>query len=117
MEDVAALVDVVLDSSVVINLLATGRAGPILRALSIPIVVIDSVIREQGAVSGRPEVDLLKQMIGDQTVRVWQQGCRAEARGSIRRGKLVRTAERRSCGLQRKRAAIVNHPRFVSRLH
>ncbi|MER8764749.1 MULTISPECIES: hypothetical protein [unclassified Mesorhizobium] len=61
-----------LDSSVVINLLATGRARPILQALSKPIVITDNVIREieRGAVSGRPEVDLLTQMISDQSVRV-----------------------------------------------
>jgi predicted nucleic acid-binding protein len=62
----------VLDSSVVINLLATGRASSIMQALSIPIVVTDNVVREieQGAVRGRPEVDLLREMIGDQTLRV-----------------------------------------------
>jgi predicted nucleic acid-binding protein len=66
----------VLDSSVVINLLATGRVPHILQALSMPIVVTDNVIREieQGAVDGRPEVDPLKQMIGDQTVRVVELG-------------------------------------------
>jgi len=62
----------VLDSSVVINLLATGRASSIMQALSMPIVVTDNVVREieQGAVRERPEVDLLREMIGDQTLRV-----------------------------------------------
>ncbi|SOE70894.1 Predicted nucleic acid-binding protein, contains PIN domain [Burkholderia sp. D7] len=62
----------VLDTSVVINLLATGRATSILEALSIPIIVTDTVVREieQGAINGRPEPELLKTMIGDQVMRV-----------------------------------------------
>jgi predicted nucleic acid-binding protein len=62
----------VLDSSVVINLLATGHPASILRALAVPIVVTDHVVREveQGAANGRPEHDLLARMIGDHIVRV-----------------------------------------------
>ncbi|AOO85152.1 hypothetical protein [Bosea vaviloviae] len=61
-----------LDSSVVINLLATQRARPILRALSRPILITDNVVREidQGATNGRAEIDLLRQMIVDETVRI-----------------------------------------------
>lgn len=61
----------VLDSSVVINLLATGQPAPILRALAMPIVVTDNVIREikQGGISGRPEVNLLNDLIANEIVR------------------------------------------------
>lgn len=64
----------VLDSSVVINLLATGCPIPILRALAIPIVVADNVVREiqRGAMSGRQELDLLARMIDDRVVGVVQ---------------------------------------------
>lgn len=61
-----------LDASVVINLLATGHPVPILRALAVPIVVADNVMREieRGAMNGRHELDLLARMIDDQVVRV-----------------------------------------------
>ena len=64
--------ELVLDSSVVINLPATGDPDSILRALAMPIVITDNVVREieQGAATGRPELDLLVRMIGDQVVRV-----------------------------------------------
>jgi predicted nucleic acid-binding protein len=64
--------ELVLDSSVVINLLATGHPGWILRALGVPVVITENVVREigQGAATGRPELDLLARMIGDQGVRV-----------------------------------------------
>ncbi|MCK1443146.1 hypothetical protein IVB34_42645 [Bradyrhizobium sp. 2] len=64
--------ELVLDSSVVINLLATRHPASILRALAMPIVVTDSVVREieQGAANGRPELGLLSQMIGDRVMRV-----------------------------------------------
>lgn len=39
-------VSIVLDSSVVINLLATGQAASIIRALAIPIVITENVVRE-----------------------------------------------------------------------
>ncbi len=62
----------VLDSSVVINLLATRHPASILRALAVPIVVTDNVVREigQGAANGRPEIDQLARMIDDAAVRV-----------------------------------------------
>lgn len=61
-----------LDSSVVINLLATQRARHILRALSRPILIADNVVREidQGGANGRAEVDMLRQMIADETVQM-----------------------------------------------
>jgi predicted nucleic acid-binding protein len=64
--------ELVLDSSVVINLLATGHPASILRALAVPIVVTDNVVHEiqQGAARGRTELDLLSRMIGDEIVRV-----------------------------------------------
>lgn len=62
----------VLDASVIINLLATGNAGVILRALAVPLVVTDNVVREigQGAVNGRPEPTLLAELIHDQILKV-----------------------------------------------
>ena len=62
----------VLDASVVINLLATGHSSAILRALSIPLIVTDNVVREieQGAESGRPEFSLLKKSLSDRIMRV-----------------------------------------------
>lgn len=64
--------ELVLDASVVINLLATGHASSILQALSPPIVVTDNVVREieRGASNGRPESSHLKKMIADQILRV-----------------------------------------------
>ena len=62
----------VLDASVVINLLATGYPIPILRALAIPIMISDNVVREieRGAVNGRQELDLLTRVIDDGVVGV-----------------------------------------------
>ncbi|HFH3443548.1 hypothetical protein [Pseudomonas aeruginosa] len=62
----------VLDASVIINLLATGHASTILQALSVPLIVTDSVVREigQGTVNGRPEPDLLAALINDQVLTV-----------------------------------------------
>lgn len=64
----------VLDASVIINLLATGHANAILQALKIPLVVTDSVVREieQGATAGRPEFALLTSIIDSQVLRVEQ---------------------------------------------
>jgi predicted nucleic acid-binding protein len=64
--------ELVLDSSVVINLLATECPNEILRALALPIVVTDNVVREieRGVARDRQELDLLARMIGDQVVRV-----------------------------------------------
>lgn len=61
----------VLDASVIINLLATGYAGAILQAVPAPIVVTDNVIREieQGAVNGRPEPKQLSELIHNQTLK------------------------------------------------
>jgi predicted nucleic acid-binding protein len=62
----------VLDSSAVINLLATGNPHPILRALAVPLVVTQNVMDEieEGAASGRAEFELLKTVISDQIVRI-----------------------------------------------
>ena len=64
--------ELVLDSSVLINLLATGHSTSILKALAVPVLVTDIVMREieLGAANGRPELDLLKKMIGDQVLHV-----------------------------------------------
>lgn len=63
---------IVLDASVIINLLATGHADTILRALATPLYVTDYVVREieQGAVNGRPEPALLAELISDQVLIV-----------------------------------------------
>lgn len=62
----------VLDASVIINLLATGYANTILQALAVPIYVSDNVVREigQGEVNGRPEPALLAKLISDQVLIV-----------------------------------------------
>lgn len=61
-----------LDASVVINLLATGYPITILKALAVPIVVVDNVIQEieRGATNGRQEIDLLARVIDEQIIRV-----------------------------------------------
>lgn len=48
---------IVLDASVIINLLATANAGAILQALKADLVVTGNVVREidQGAANGRSE--------------------------------------------------------------
>ncbi len=62
----------VLDSSVVINLLATGVPAQILRALGIPILVTDNVVQEisGGNNSGRPEMALLGELLASESVSV-----------------------------------------------
>jgi predicted nucleic acid-binding protein len=62
----------VLDASVIINLLATGHANKILQALAAPLYVTDNVVREikQGAVNGRPEPALLAGLIRNQALIV-----------------------------------------------
>lgn len=61
----------VLDASVIINLLATGYASAILQAVPTPIVVTDNVIREieLGTVNGRPEPKQLLELIHNQTLK------------------------------------------------
>lgn len=61
----------VLDASVIINLLATGYASAILQAVPTPIVVTDNVIREieLGAVNGRPEPKQLSELIHNQILK------------------------------------------------
>lgn len=61
----------VLDASVIINLLATDHASAILQALPTPIVVTDNVIREieLGAVNGRPESKQLLELIHNQILK------------------------------------------------
>jgi predicted nucleic acid-binding protein len=56
---------IVLDASVIINLLATGHASEILQALKVPLVVTGNVVREieQGLANGRPESALLAGLI------------------------------------------------------
>jgi predicted nucleic acid-binding protein len=62
----------VLDASVVINLLATGHSSAILRALNAPIVVTDNVVREieGGTSAGHSHFDLLNKALGDQILRM-----------------------------------------------
>jgi predicted nucleic acid-binding protein len=64
--------DLVLDSSVIINLLATGHATPILKALAVPVAVTGNVVREieRGAANGRPEFELLIAMVNEGVLRV-----------------------------------------------
>lgn len=61
----------VLDASVIINLLATGYASAILQAVPAPIVVTDNVIREieLGAANGRPEPKQLLELIHNQILK------------------------------------------------
>lgn len=62
----------VLDSSVLINLLATKHFRPILNALSVPLIVTTNVLREieLGATDGRSEFGLLEDLISDKILRV-----------------------------------------------
>lgn len=62
----------VMDASVIINLLATGHAKTILQALAVPLYVTDNVVREieQGAVNGRPEPALLDELISNQILNI-----------------------------------------------
>ncbi|MBR0910880.1 hypothetical protein [Bradyrhizobium japonicum] len=64
--------ELVLDSSVVINLLATGYAASILKGLAIPVVLTDNVVREVelGSSNGRQQVSLLREMIADQVLMI-----------------------------------------------
>ncbi len=63
---------IVLDASVVINLLATGHARNILRALNTSLVVTGNVVREieQGALTGRQEPQLLTDLINADIVQM-----------------------------------------------
>ncbi|MCL2716401.1 MAG: hypothetical protein FWD68_18000 [Alphaproteobacteria bacterium] len=62
----------VLDASVVINLLNTDYSTPILKALTIPIFVASHIVDElkRGVVKGRQESDLLTRMIDERVVGV-----------------------------------------------
>ncbi|SED25208.1 hypothetical protein [Bradyrhizobium erythrophlei] len=64
--------ELVLDSSVVINLLATGHAASILRALAMPVVLTDNVLREVefGSSNGRQDVGFLQAMIAEQVLAI-----------------------------------------------
>ncbi|MBR0778976.1 hypothetical protein JQ625_29480 [Bradyrhizobium diazoefficiens] len=66
--------ELVLDSSVVINLLATGHAAAILKSLAMPVVLTDNVVREVefDSFKGRHEIGLLQEMIADQVLLVRQ---------------------------------------------
>ena len=70
----------VLDASVVINLLATGAPAPILHALGIPVLVTDNVVQEvsRDDNNGRPKLALPGELIADGTV------CVARLEGSSR---------------------------------
>lgn len=61
----------VLDASVIINLLATDHANAILQALPTPIVITENVIREieLGTVNGRPEPKQLLDLIHNQILK------------------------------------------------
>ncbi len=61
----------VLDASVIINLLATDHASAILQAVPTPIVVTDNVIREieLGTVNRRPEPKQLLELIHNQILK------------------------------------------------
>ncbi|GAA0510070.1 hypothetical protein [Pigmentiphaga daeguensis] len=63
---------VVLDASVIINLLATGNASAILQALPAVPFVTGNVVREigQGVANDRSEPALLAKLISDQVLRV-----------------------------------------------
>ncbi|MBB4372758.1 putative nucleic acid-binding protein [Bradyrhizobium sp. cir1] len=64
--------ELVLDSSVAINLLATGHAASILKALAMPVFLTANVVREVefGSSNGRQEIGLLQEMIADQVLLV-----------------------------------------------
>jgi predicted nucleic acid-binding protein len=64
--------ELVLDSSVVINLLATGHAASILKALAMSVVLTDNVLREVelGSSNGRQEVGFLQEMITEQVLAI-----------------------------------------------
>ena len=63
---------IVLDASVIINLLATGYATEILQALNASLVVTGNVLREieQGSANGRQESTLLTQLIDKRYLQV-----------------------------------------------
>ena len=62
----------VLDSSVVINLAATGQTDSILKTLDMPIMVTENVVREikAGATNGHQQLDLLIRLIDDGLVKL-----------------------------------------------
>ena len=62
----------VLDASVLINLLATGNAGTILLALDVPLFVTEHVVREieRGTDNGRFGSGMLAPLIGNQVLMV-----------------------------------------------
>lgn len=64
--------DLVMDTSVVINVLATGHASSILGALAIPIIVTENVVQEldRGQSSGYAHGKQLGALIADSVVRV-----------------------------------------------
>lgn len=63
---------IVLDASVIINLLATGYATDILQALNATLFVTGNVVREieHGAANGRQESKLLAELIGARFLQV-----------------------------------------------
>lgn len=62
----------VLDSSVIINLLATGNSSSILKSLAIPLWVTEQVILEiaQGKENGRPGSEFFDKLVSDKDVEV-----------------------------------------------
>lgn len=63
---------VVLDASVIINLLATGHAREILNALRARLLVTEQVVREigRGAANGRREFEQLSRLTDEQVLKV-----------------------------------------------
>jgi predicted nucleic acid-binding protein len=64
----------VLDSSVVINLLASGHPAPILEALPMPIVVTENVVLEikRAVAANRKDIEQLNELIANEVVAVGQ---------------------------------------------
>lgn len=63
---------VVLDASVIINLLATSKASEVLQALGAPVLVTSNVVHEigQGASNARQEPQQLSELIGADILRM-----------------------------------------------
>jgi predicted nucleic acid-binding protein len=63
---------VVLDASVIINLLATTKASEILQALGVPVFVTSNVVHEisQGTANARQEPKLLNELIDARVVQM-----------------------------------------------
>lgn len=62
----------IADASVLINLIASGEAAPILRALPMKVAASEAAVREinSGAANGRPESKILNDLISEDLVEV-----------------------------------------------